>query len=149
MEFSTNLGRFYWMNSSVAFICSTGSFQPMVSWYSNKQKIPWDFWGKLKELLGIQSFTRVWGWAYWKCTGKRSEWESGGRLGRKTRRRRIVKTRREGEKKKKTQLRKINKRGTARQQLSRGTSPYVHSWICETVSNTPLSSPDSDTSRGI
>lgn len=53
------------------------------------------------------------------------------------------------EQEKKTQLRKINKRGTARQRLSRGTSPYVHSWICETVSNTPLSSSDSDTSRGI
>lgn len=52
-------------------------------------------------------------------------------------------------KEKKKQLRKINKRGTARQWLSRGTSPYAHSWIRETVSNTPLSSPDSDTSRGI
>lgn len=36
---------------------------------------------------------------------------------------------------------KINKRRAAKHWLRRGTSLYVHSWIHETVSNTPLSSP--------
>lgn len=36
---------------------------------------------------------------------------------------------------------KINKQWAARVWLSRGTSPYVHSCIYETVSNMPLSSP--------
>ena len=35
---------------------------------------------------------------------------------------------------------KINKQRAAKHWLSRGTSPYVHSWISETVSNSPLSS---------
>lgn len=89
-----------WINQSHSSVQQVLSSQWLAD-SKKREKNPMGLLGKLKELLGIQSFIRVWGWAYWKCTGKRSEWETVGWLGRKARQRRIVKTRRVDWKKKK------------------------------------------------
>lgn len=115
-----------------------------------KNKNPTGLLGKLKGIAGNPKFYKSLGLGLLKMYRKKEwvgEWGLAGKKDKSTKDCENTKSDEREEKKK--QSRKINKRGTARQWLSRGTSPSAHSWICETVSNTPLSSPDSDTSRGI